>query len=94
MSTKRRSHRSTGQTGRRLRGTDAILNAGRVLAAVLQTLEISESTYERWRRQYGRIKSEEAKRLKEVEDENNRLKQLVADLSLDNQMLKHLNSKN
>ena len=45
-------------------------------------------------RQFGGMKCEEAKRLKELEDENKRLKQLVADLSLDNQMLKHVNSKN
>jgi putative transposase len=49
---------------------------------------VSESTYARWRSQYGGMKSEEALRLKKLEDENRRLKQLVADLSLDNQMLK------
>ena len=51
-------------------------------------MEVSESTLERWRRQYGGMKSEEAVRLKKLEDENKRLKQLVADLSLDNQALK------
>ena len=61
---------------------------------VLQTLEVSEATLHRWRSQFGGMKSEEAKRLKELEDENRRLKQLVADLSLDNQMLKYVNSKN
>jgi putative transposase len=60
----------------------------------LQALGISQSTYERWRAQYGGMKAEEAKRLKELENENRRLKQLVADLSLDNQMLKHLNQGN
>jgi len=57
-------------------------------------LEISESTYERWRAQYGGMKAQEAKRLKELEDENRRLKRLVADLALDNQMLKHINEGN
>ena len=57
---------------------------------VLQTLEIAEATYHRWRNQYGGMKSEEAKRLKMLEDENRRLKQIVADKELDIQMLKHL----
>jgi hypothetical protein len=67
-----------------------MLNAGKDLASVLQALEISESSYLRWRSQYGGMKSEEALRLKKLEDENRRLKQLVADLSLDNQMLKYV----
>jgi hypothetical protein len=64
------------------------------MAAVLQSLEVSEATLTRWRSQYGGMKSEEAKRLKQLEDENRRLKTLVADLSLDNQMLKHLSEGN
>ena len=94
MSTKRRKRHTPEQIVKKLRDADAMLNAGQNLSVVLQTLEVSESTYERWRRQFGGMKSEEAKRLKELEDENKRLKQLVADLSLDNQMLKHVNSKN
>jgi len=62
--------------------------------AVLQALEISEATLARWRAQYGGMKSEEAKRLKALEDENRRLKELVADLTLDNKMLKHLSEGN
>jgi transposase-like protein len=79
---------------RKLRDADAMLNSGKEVAAVLQALEISESTFERWRNQYGGMKSEEAVRLKKLEEENRRLKQLVADLSLDNQMLKHVASGN
>jgi transposase-like protein len=71
-----------------------MLNAGKDEAAVLQALEVSESTYERWRRQYGGMKSEEAKRLKELEDENKRLKRLVADQALDIQMLKFVSEGN
>lgn len=78
----------------KLRDADAMLNAGTDLAAVLQDLGVSDSTLERWRAQYGGMKCEEAKRLKHLEDENRRLKQLVADLSLDNQMLKHLSEGN
>jgi hypothetical protein len=70
------------------------LNAGKDLAAVLQALEISEATLTRGRAQYGGMKSEEAKRLKALEDENRRLKHLVADQALDIQMLKHLSEGN
>ncbi len=90
----RRKRHTPEQIVRKLRDADAMLNAGQDLAVVLQTLEVSEATLHRWRSQFGGMKSEEAKRLKELEDENRRLKQLVADLSLDNQMLKYVNSKN
>lgn len=94
MSTKRRKRHSPEQIVLKLRDADAMLNAGQDLAAVLQALEVSEATYHRWRNQYGGMKSEEAKRLKQLEDENRRLKQLVGDLSLDNQMLRHVASGN
>ena len=94
MSTKRRRRHSPEQIVRKLRDADAMLNAGKDPAAVLQALEVSESTLERWRKQYGGMKSEEAVRLKKLEEDNRRLKQLVADLSLDNQMLKHLQEGN
>ncbi len=94
MTTKRRKRHSPEQIVKKLRDAEAMLNAGQDLAAMLQALEISEASYHRWRNQYGGMKSEEARRLKELEDENRRLKQLVADLSLDNQMLKHVASKN
>jgi hypothetical protein len=90
MTTKRRKRHNPEQIVRKLRDADALLNAGKDLATVLQALEISESSYLRWRTQYGGMKAEEAVRLKKLEDENRRLKQLVADLSLDNQMLKYV----
>ena len=90
MSTKRRKRHSPEQIIRKLRDADAMLNAGKDLAAVLQVLEISESSYDRWRKQYGGMKAEEAVRLKKLEDENRRLKQLVADQALDIQMLRHI----
>ena len=93
MSTKRRKRHSPEQIVKKLRDGDAMLNAGKDLAAVLQALEVSEATYHRWRNQYGGMKSEEAKRLSALEDENKRLKQLVADQALDIQMLKHVTSK-
>jgi putative transposase len=90
MSTKRRKRHSPEQIVRKLRDADALLNAGKDLASVLQTLEVSEGTYHRWRAQYGGMKAEEAVRLKKLEDENRRLKQLVANQALDIQMLKYV----
>jgi hypothetical protein len=88
--TRRRKRHSAEQIVSKLRDAEAMLNSGKDLAIVLQALEVSESSYLRWKNQYGGMKSEEAIRLKKLEDENRRLKQLVADLSLDNQMLKHI----
>ena len=90
MSEKRKKRHSPEQIVRKLRDVDAMLNAGKDVASVLQSLEISEATYHRWRTQYGGMKAEEAKRLKQLEEENKRLKQLVADQALDIQMLKHV----
>lgn len=94
MSTKRRKRHGPEQIVKKLRDADAMLNAGQDLAAVLQALEVSEATYHRWRNQYGGMKSEEAKRLKQLEDQNKRLKQIVADQALDLQMLRHIHSGN
>jgi transposase-like protein len=88
MSTKRRKRHSPEQIVRKLRDADAMLNAGKDLAAVLQALEVSESSYDRWRNQYGGMKAEEAVRLKKLEDENRRLKELVAEKELDIKALK------
>jgi transposase-like protein len=55
---------------------------------VLQALGVSEATYHRWRQQYGGMKAEEARRLKELEQENARLKKLLADAHLDNDILR------
>lgn len=90
MTTKRRKRHSPEQIVRKLRDADAMLNAGKDLAAVLQSLEVSEATLHRWRTQYGGMKAEEAVRLKKLEDENKRLKEVVADLTLDNRMLKYV----
>ena len=94
MGTRRRTRHTPEQVVRKLRDADAMLNAGKDLAAVLQALEVSEATYDRWRKQFGGMKAEEAKRLKELEEENSRLKQIVADQALDIQMLKHISKGN
>jgi transposase-like protein len=94
MTGKKRKRHGPDQIVKKLQDADRLLNAGKSLGEVLQTLEVSEATYHRWRNQYGGMKSEEARRLKTLEEENARLKKLVADLSLDNQMLKELASGN
>ena len=60
----------------------------------MRKLEISEQTYYRWRKEYGGLRVEQAKRLKELEKENARLKRLVADQALDNAILKEVASGN
>lgn len=79
---------SAEQIIKKLREADAMIAAGKTLGQVAQSLEISEQTFHRWRNQYGGMKSEEAKRLKELEDENKRLKRLLADAELDKSILK------
>jgi transposase-like protein len=90
MTNRKRKRHSPEQIVKKLRDADAMLNAGKDLAAVLQSLEVSEATYHRWRTQYGGMKSEEAKRLKQLEEENRRLKEIVAEQQLDIKMLKHI----
>jgi len=84
-------HRHTPeQIVRKLREGDRLLNEGNDLAEVLRQLEVSESSWHRWRAQYGGMKADEAKRLKELARENARLKKLVAEQALDIDMLKEL----
>ena len=73
---------------KKLREAEMMLAAGRSIGQVAQALAISEQTYHRWRNQYGGMKAEEAKRLQRLEEENKRLKKLVADLTLDKDILK------
>lgn len=73
---------------RKLREADTMLAAGQSIGQVVQALEISEPTLHRWRNQYGGMKAEEAKRLKELDAENKRLKRLLAEAELDKAILK------
>jgi transposase-like protein len=84
---KRKRH-TPEQIIKKLREADTMLAAGKTIDQVAQALEVSENTIHRWRNQYGGMKSEEARRLKELENENKRLKKLVADLTLDKDILK------
>ena len=86
-----RKRHTPEQIVRKLRDAEADLAAGMTIGQICQKLETSEATFNRWRNQYGGMKGEEMKRLKELEQENRRLKGLVADLSLDNQILKEYN---
>ena len=72
----------------KLREADAELNGGATIPQVCQKMAISEQTYYRWREQYGGMKADAAKQLKELQQENQRLKRAVADLTLDKQILK------
>ena len=79
---KRRKH-TPDQVVRKLREADRLLADGKEVAEVSKQLEISEQTYHRWRKQYGGLKADDAKRLKELAKENTRLKRIVADKELE-----------
>jgi transposase-like protein len=91
---KGKKRHSPEQIIRKLEAADMRLTAGQSIAQICQALEIGESTLHRWRNQYGGMKAEEAKRLKELENENAKLKKLVAELMLDKEMLKSIASGN
>ena len=77
----------------KLREAEVLLAGGKSTKEACRALEISEQTYYRWRKEYGGLDTTQAKKLKELEKENSRLKNLVADLSLDNAILKEVLSK-
>ena len=79
---------------RKLREAEILLSKGLTIEQASRELEITEQTYYRWRKQYGGMRVEQAKRLRELEKENTQLKQLVADLSLDNAILKEVSKGN
>jgi transposase-like protein len=78
----------------KLREVEILLSQGQSVGQVARTLAISEQTYYRWRKEYGGLRTEQAQRLKALEQENGQLKRLVADLSLDNAMLRETVSGN
>lgn len=79
---------SPEQIVRKLQEADALLAVGKTIGQVCQTMEVGEQTFHRWRNQYGGMKSQEARRLKELEEENRRLKKLLAEAELDKAILK------
>ena len=74
----------------KLREAEILLNQGASVGEASRKIGVTEQTYYRWRKQYGGMRIEQAKRLKELEKENTRLKKLVADISLDNAILKEV----
>ncbi len=78
----------------KLREAEILLSQGTTLAIMLKKIGVSDNTYYKWRREYGGLTLDQAQRLKQLEQENSRLKRLVADLSLDNAILKEASRGN
>ena len=74
----------------KLREAEVALNQGATIGEASRKIGVTDQTYYRWRKEYGGMRVEQAKRLKELEKENARLKKLVADLSLDKAILKEV----
>jgi putative transposase len=83
----KRMHHTAEQIIRKLRIAEQLLNQGQTIAYVCRALEVSAPSYHRWQQLYGGMKAAEAKRLKELEHENARVKRLLADAELDKAML-------
>jgi putative transposase len=83
----RRSYTAEQVIGK-LREAEVLLSQGLTVGEASRKIGVTEQTYYRWRKEYGGMRLEQAKRLKELEKENSRLKKLVADISLDNAILK------
>ena len=88
MSKNKRRRHTPQQIVEKLKQADRLLNANQSVGQMLEVLEVSEATFHRWRHQYGGMKSSEAKRLKALEQENGRLKKLLAEAELDKDILK------
>jgi putative transposase len=89
-----RKRHTPEQIIRKLREAEVELAKGQSTAEVARKLGITEQTYYRWRKEYGGLRVDQAKRLKDLEKENTRLKKLVADQALDNAILKEISSGN
>jgi putative transposase len=87
-------HHTPEQIVRKLSEADKLLGEGKTIEEVARHLEVTEATFHRWRNQYGGMKADDAKRLRELERENARLKRIVADQALDIDMLKEINRGN
>jgi putative transposase len=92
MFTMARRRHTPEQIVRKLKEADRMLNEGSDVAAVARHLQITETTYHRWRNQFGGMKADDAKRLKELEKENGQLRRLVADKDLENLALREIAS--
>ncbi len=72
----------------KLHEADVLQSQGKTITEVARQLEVSEMTYYKWRKEYGGLRVDQARRLKELEQENSRLRKVVADLTIDNSILK------
>ena len=75
-----------------LRQAEVMVGQGKSIADVLRELDVTANTYYRWRKEYGGLGLDQARRMKDLEQENARLKRVVADLSLDNFILKEVST--
>ena len=89
----RRSYRPE-QIINKLREAEVLVSQGATIGEAVRKIGVTDMTYYRWRREYGGMRIEQLKRLKELEKENTRLKRIVADLSLDNSILKEASRGN
>jgi len=85
---------TTEQIIGKLREAEVLLSKGEPMEAVCRQLGVTDQTYYRWRKEYGGIKLDQAKRLKELEKENAQLRKIVTDLTIDNSILKEANRVN
>lgn len=89
-----RQRRSPEQIIRLLKQADVLASQGKSIAEICREISVSDATYYKWRKEYGGMGMDQARKLKELEVENKRLKRAVADLTLDNQILKEVNAGN
>ena len=90
----KRSRHTPEQIIRKLREAERLQGEGKTIGEVVKHLEVSEQTFHRWRNQYGGMKAQDAKRLKELERENASLKAIVADQALEVRALKEISRGN
>jgi transposase-like protein len=77
-----------------LKQADVLASQGKTVEMICREISVSDATYYKWRKEYGGMGMDQARRLKELEAQNKRLKRAVADLTLDNQILKEVNEGN
>jgi putative transposase len=85
-----RKRHTAEQIIQKLREAEVLQSQGQTLAAACKRIEVTEQTYYRWRKEYGGLRVDQARRLKDLEKENSRLKKLVADQALDNAILREV----
>jgi putative transposase len=85
-----RKRHTAEQIIQKLREAEVLQSQGQTLAVACKKIEVTEQTYYRWRKEYGGLRVDQARRLKDLEKENSRLKKLVADQALDNAILREV----